>query len=258
MPGPLVDGSMSDGPATTFREVVIIGGGCYGTFYAGQLTRAMARGRLVAQRITLVDRDPACQATRDGPVRPPFSLEVMDWGDYLDRLLASAPPAPGEPDDAIVPSPLMPHLMAEWLVRSVAAAYPTRSVRLAPVAAPVGTPYDVPAPDGNRYVSFADWICPTHCIEPSTCPVTQGPRTWEMADALIDYVRRENRAAPMDGPALFTTRHRAFGVGMFDAAEARSARRLLDQAVSERGMARLLVGTISACHGATSVVEVSG
>jgi len=27
------------------RDVMVIGGGCYGTFYAGQLAKAKARGR---------------------------------------------------------------------------------------------------------------------------------------------------------------------------------------------------------------------
>jgi hypothetical protein len=251
---PEEDGPAS--PATRFREVAIIGGGCYGTFYAGQLARALDRGRIIADRIVMVDRDPTCQATREAPRRSPFALTVMDWGEYLDRLLAAPAPDPGDADDAIVPSPLMPHLMAEWLVRFATAAFPDHTVALEPVSAPVGTPYDVLAPDGNRYVSFADWLCPTHCVEPFICPVTQGPRTWEMGDALVDYVRREGRHRRLVGPALFSTRHRAFGVGMFDAAEARGARRLLEQTVAERAEALLLVATISSCHGATSLLAV--
>lgn len=250
------DDDAGSAPATRFREVAIIGGGCYGTFYAGQLARALDRGRIIAERIVVVDRDAGCQASREAPSRSPFALTVMEWGDYLDRLLAAPAPAAGEADDAIVPSPLMPHLMAQWLVRSATATFPHHMVGLEPVGPPVGTPYDVLAPDGNRYVSFADWLCPTHCVEPFLCPVTRGPRTWEMADALVDYVRREARTRPLIGPALFTTRHRAFGVGMFDASEAREARRLLDRAVAERDTVQLLVATISSCHGATSLLAV--
>src|SRR5438876_162725 len=44
------------------RDVVVIGGGCYGTFYAGQLAKARERGKAHFRRVVVVDRDPACRA----------------------------------------------------------------------------------------------------------------------------------------------------------------------------------------------------
>jgi hypothetical protein len=244
-------------PTTAFRDVVVIGGGCYGTFYAGQLRTALTRGRITARRVVLVDRDPDCQAAREAKLVRPLELAIADWGDYLDRWLAEPAPEPDQPDDAVVPSPLMPHLMAEWLVRRAAKVRPDRAVTTEPVEQPVGTPYDVLAPDGNRYVSFADWLCPTHCVEPHTCPVIRGPRTWEMSDALKDYVARVNRGRPTAGPALFVTRHRAFGVGMFDVAEARRARDLLTEVLDRPGESDLIVATISSCHGAITRLRIA-
>lgn len=228
----------------------MVGGGCYGTFYAGQLRAALGKGKLTAQSIVLVDRDARCRAVRDGALGGPISLVVATWDDFLDQWLDRQPPNAG-PDDAIVPSPLMPHLMADWLVRVVARR--GQLVEKVPVDRPMNTPYDVAAADGNRYVSFADWLCPTHCVEPHVCPVTKGPRTWEMSDALRDYVRRSRGA--LAGPALFVTRHRAFGVGMFDCAEVRAARSLAEGA-SANPPADLLVATISSCHGAMSTVRI--
>ena len=46
----------------TFGDVVIVGGGCYGSFYAGQLLRARERGAARWRRLLVVDRDPACRA----------------------------------------------------------------------------------------------------------------------------------------------------------------------------------------------------
>lgn len=254
---PLADETLADPPATAFRDVVVIGGGCYGTFYAGQLSTALGRARIGARSIVLVDRNPDCQAARQAKLQPPFQLAVAEWGHYLDHFLDQPPPRAGEPDDAIVPSPLMPHLMAEWLIRWARRQRPDRAVSLVPVDQPIGTPYDVQPPDGNRYVSFADWLCPTHCVEPHVCPITRGPRTWEMADAVTSYVARRGRTRPMVGPALFITRHRAFGVGMFDVAEARTARALLVGALTQADEPDLLVGTISSCHGALSCLRVA-
>ncbi len=248
----------ADRPATAFRDVVVIGGGCYGTFYAGQLRTALGRGRIEARSVILVDRDPTCQAAREAQLAPPFELVVADWGGFLDGFLDRPPPPPGAPDDAIVPSPLMPHLMAEWLARWAGRERPGRSLIAVPVDQPMSTPYDVAAPDGNRYVSFADWLCPTHCVEPQICPITRGPRTWEMSEALTQYVARCNRTRPTAGPALLVTRHRAFGVGMFDVAEVRLARTLLSDALDRPNECDFIVATISSCHGAITCFRAAG
>lgn len=236
------------------REVVVVGGGCYGSFYTGQLRRAIADGRLTMDRLVVVDRDAGCQVARDK--LDGVALVVEDWGAFFDRWLDRPGPTDG-PDDAVVPSPLMPHLMAEWLVRLAGRTGVNARIGSMAADSPVGTPYEVSAPDGNRYVSFADWICPTHCVEPFTCPATRGPRTWEMGDTLHDYVKRDQTAPRLGGPALFVTRHRVYGVGMFDAADARRGRALLEQSIGSGLPARLLVATISACHGAVSAIELS-
>lgn len=152
----------------------------------------------------------------------------------------------------------MPHLMFNWVLRRARALFPGREVRQGPLTEPMGTPYDTLAPDGTRYVSWADWLCPTHCVEPATCPVIRGPRTWEMSDtvrALADRLRAQGEMVL--GPALFVTRHLTDGVGMFRVGEAAEAERLLGEAAPTAGPFSLLVGTVSACHGAVGRVEVA-
>ena len=200
-----------------FRDVVIVGGGCYGTFYAGQLERARERGKAVYRRLLIVDRDPECQFARELGDDETRQLVVQQWGEFFDDYLEHVvPPAPGEPGDTIVPSPLMPHLMYQWLVRRAQTRWPHRLIETRPVSRGPGTPYDVSAPDGTRYVSYADWTCPTHCIEPAICPVIRAPRTWEMSDAMEALTRDLDGSRPTAGPVLFVCEHRLFGVGMFD------------------------------------------
>src|SRR5918996_1492194 len=131
-----------------------------------------------------------------------------------------------------------------------------RGVALRPLTAPIGTPYDTSGPDGTRYISFADWLCPTHCIEPAICPVIRAPRTWEMGEALEALASRLDLATPTAGPALFVCRHRVFGVGMFDAAEVLGGDRLVSDAGSGPGEVDVLVGTVSGCHGAVSLLHL--
>src|SRR5690348_14064599 len=242
------------------RDVVVVGGGCYGSFYAAQLARAKQRGRARFRRVVVVDRDPACRARRDLGDAADRIFVVRDWSAYFREFLGAAAPArTGEPEDYIVPSPLMPHLMFEWVLERARERWPDRAVGVAPVPDTLDTPYDrsAPAPDHTRYVSFADWICPTHCVEPAICPAIGGTRAWEMGDA-VQALAGGLRAAgqPVHGPALFVCRHHVFGVGTF-AVDAVLAGDAIVRAAGENGAAAgVLVGTISSCHGAVNLLRI--
>jgi hypothetical protein len=244
------------GEGAPLRDVAIIGGGCYGTFYARQLDTARERGKLELRSVLIVDRDPRCRAATELEPADHRRLAVAPWDAFLVEFLEAPPPPAGLPDDAIVPSPLMPHLMASWLVAVAHRRWPGREAALVPPDVPLGTPYDTIGPDGTRYVSFADWICPTHCVEPLNCPMIRAPRTWEMGDALADYAARLGALRPTAGPALFTTRHHSFGVGMFGAEEIRASRRLVEEAGNSGTPTDVVVGTVSACHGAVSILRL--
>lgn len=238
-------------------EIAIIGGGCYGSFYVRQLERAREKGAVTYRRLVVVDRHAGCQMARELGERDDRRLVVAEWGEFLDQWLSGVRD-PGGPSgqDAIVPSPLMPHLMYEWLVRRARARWPDRGVTQRPLLDEAGTPYDMLAPDGTRYVSFADWICPTHCVEPALCPAIRAPRTWEMADALATLRERLDRRSPTAGPVLFQCRHRAYGVGMFDAAAVQAGDEAVTVAGGSGAELDVLVGTISSCHGAASLLHL--
>jgi len=239
------------------RDVAIVGGGCYGTFYANQLTRARDRGRASFRRLLVVDRDPHCRFTTEIGPAPTQVLVTRDWDDFFDQWLDPATLSrPADPPDAIVPSPLMPHLMYRWLVRRARARWPGRLVATVPVPAGPGTPYDTLHPDGTRYLSYADWLCPTHCIEPATCPVTRAPRTWEMSEAFGALTATLALSRPTAGPVLFHCRHRVFGVGMFDASEVVAGDEAIGRAGAEHSEVDVLVGTVSGCHGAASLLRI--
>ena len=235
-------------------EVIIIGGGCYGTFYTSQLEAARRRDKARYRRLLVVDRDPACQLARELPPDPGRELVVAEWDDFLNRYLVQTG-NPG-PDDVIVPSPLMPHLMYQWLVRRSRERWPGRVVENRPIAPSPRTPYDATAPDHTRYISFADWVCPVHCVEPALCPVIKGPRTWEMAEALERLALRLGRTSPTAGPVLFQCRHTVFGVGTFSVEAVRNGDRLVEQAGSSGEPTDILVGTISSCHGAVNLLHL--
>ncbi len=241
-----------------YGTIVVVGGGCYGSYYVRQLQRAAKAGALAWDRLVAVDRDAACQVART-----PALLEASDgsngadvvvaeWRDYFAGTIATC----GELD-AIVPSPLMPHLMVEWLIDRVTARYPGRSVGLKALTHELPVPWQLANGDAPHYASFATWTCPVNCIEPATCPHTKAPRDWSMPVAMRAYVESLGAAGlPLGGPLLFHCEHRAYGVGMFDTRVVREAGATVLEAAGQ-GAAEFLVGTVSHCHGALARLVVA-
>ena len=273
----------STADAQQYGTIVVCGGGCYGGYYVRQLARARAAGALTVAQIVVVDRDPQApmallvDAIRRDDVaaiaRHAWRMRRADGGDSEDIGVSTYRALPivsvasewqpffadwfgaaiADPDatrhDAVVPSPLMPHLLADWVGSRVTEHRPGSAVARSPLSAVPDTPWQRGAPDLAHYASFATWMCPINCIEPPRCPETRGPRDWTMPAAVQRAVAQATeRGTPYDVVALFHTTHRHYGVGMFDAAAAIEADAAIRAAAA--GSMRLLVASVSHCHGA--------
>lgn len=236
------------GPALRVPTFVVIGGGTAGDVYVRQLLRAVGAGRLLTERVLVVDRDPSCLAVRRcgprGAGRPEVLLERANWSDWLDTHLASL-----GPDDHLVPYHWAPHLLRDWLARQLeamgAASAPAGQLP------PRGLPFEATTGSGDRALSYASWTCPPLCIEPALCPHTRGPKDWSLA--------RDLEAAPpgdaWDGQAVFRCLHLVHGVGTIPVAEILAARDRLLAGVAH-GPKTWLVATSSHCHALASTLRV--
>ena len=253
-----------DAAPQRYGAIVIVGGGCYGSYYVRQLQRAAQAEALVARELVVVDRDANCRVassiiSESEPAAIPTRVVVRDWREFFAEYLDCATSEPAHcVGDAIVPSPLMPHLMGEWLVQRARDRWPDRAVNTEALERSPNVPWQRAGSDGTHYVSFATWTCPVNCIEPRTCPITRGPRSWSLPERLAEHARDERGLGYDIDVAVLHCRHRAFGVGMFDTAEVLAADAVI-AAAGGRGAAEIIIGTVSHCHGAlTRLVVGSG
>ena len=242
----------------SFGRIIVVGGGCYGGYYVRQLGRAARAGALSWRSLVVVDRDAACAVAQLPAADRPPDLELItsDWRAFFARYLGAAISSPDAIDDAIVPSPLMPHLMADWLVERARSRWPERDVRTVALGGAPAVPWQRAGEDGTHYVSFAEWMCPINCVEPVRCPHTRGPRDWSLPATLDAYAGAERLAGrPLEPPLVFHCAHRAYGVGMIDVRDVLAADRSIADG-GAAGAARFLIGTVSHCHGALRQLEI--
>ena len=241
----------------------MIGGGCYGSYYVRQLCRAERAEAISWDRLLVVDRNPSCAIALDAEFgqqelrSPPPSLVVAEWTDFFRSYLGEWRNNPDSREtDSIVPSPLMPHLLYEWVRDRASDRWPDRAVSTVALNGKPATPWESSAPDGTHYVSFATWTCPVNCIEPAICPHTRAERTWTMPKAMEDYVVAERALGrPIEGPLVFHCTHRTYGVGMIPVESAVDADLHVANAAGN-APARFVIATVSHCHGAINVLSV--
>ncbi len=249
--------------AASYGTIVVVGGGCYGSYYVRQLSRANRAGAITWDRLIVVDKAPDCMVASSGELsgqrlisREPI-LVVAEWTSFFDGYLSKWPlSAESKPIDAIVPSPLMPHLLYEWVRDRARRRWPGREVSTRPLDAKPGTPWESSAPDGTHYASFATWTCPINCIEPELCPHTRAERTWTMPVAMQDFVdAAASRGRVIEGPLVFHCTHRAYGVGMIPVESVVRADSFVEKVAAESA-AEVLIATVSHCHGAMNLLSI--
>lgn len=242
-----------------YGTIVVVGGGCYGQYYVRQLRRAARAGALSADRVLVVDHDSNCLVARQDPEPGdlPIELRIADWRQFFREYLDAAVESPENARrDAIVPSPLMPHLMGEWLVGTARERFGARVSADVPFDRLPDVPWERAGAPGTHFVSFATWMCPVNCVEPRTCPHTREARSWSLPVAITRHTERETQAGrPLIAATLFC-RHRAYGVGMFDTSEVIAAHDRI-VAAGDAGPAEIVIGTVSHCHGALTRLLLS-
>ncbi len=234
---------------------VVFGGGCFGTHHVRHIEKGRKRGRISADaHIIVVDRNehpPALDVPEVGE-NPYVTFVQSDWLEYMKSNWDTLPP-----EAEVVPAPVAPHLAFEWLVSSLRSRLGEEAIAIEPMDHEFGgLPYEYLDPSGCRYISAANWICPTNCRAPAICPMIRDTRTWELEDTVKAFAASHpDRFATS---VVFKPRFRVPGVDTLLIKEYRAARdQLLDlAAVSESPGKGIVTATVSSCHGAVSLMRI--
>lgn len=235
---------------------MVVGGGCFGSHHVRHIEKGRKRGRIAPNaRIIMVDRNehPAAFDVPEVGDNPYLTFVQSDWLEYMKANWDILPL-----DTQVVPAPVAPHLAFEWLVWSLRARLGGESaVSIEPMEHEFGgLPYEYLGPNGDRYISAANWICPTNCRAPHICPMTRDVRFWDLEDTVRNFA--SDHATMVASAVVFKPQFRVPGVDVIRLAEYVSERdRLLALYSASPGM-QVVVGTVSPCHGAVSLMEFPG
>ncbi len=224
-------------------DFVIIGGGCYGSYYVRQLLQARDRGKLDWRQLLVLDRDADCAVAEKFGGRD-VVVEQCEWESWGDRLFDGSE---GWGDCQLVPAPIAPHVVKHWLVTALEAA--GANVEGDRWTGEVPTlPYADTTDAGQLVLSHAPGLCPTNCIEPRMCPLTGGERTWDMPDTVREA------ASGLDDVVVLECRHFAYGVGTIPM---RAILDAFERLVNRRRPADVGVATSSGCHALVDRLRLS-
>lgn len=221
--------------------LVVFGGGYWGHHHVSGLLKAKEAGRARFDSLLIVDRLAEHQVKEGFGDRPDVRIVVEEWGAFLDAYLDSDTRGP---EDRLVPAPVAPHLFMNWLHESLARRQPAFDWQALPLEQPLDTPFESLGSAGERFVSFAEWMCPPNCIEPKRCPAIKAARTWEMPETMARY----GEALGVIETAVFHSKHYAWGIAALPAQALAEARDRIQATLPAAG-GDYLVATVSSCHG---------
>jgi hypothetical protein len=194
-------------------------------------------GHIAFQRLSTVNQDrhfvlvDPVQANLLRCQGPNSTLQIADGVEFLENHLEDR----HKPDWIIPALPL--HLAAEWLLLHLG---PDRLRRVPlPVEIETLVPNPIRGPEGNIYVSHADFRCPDDCDEPrDICTITRAKRKQNM------YAFLETLPVKPFKPLTIRSHQLGPGVGGYRAEQLLSLRA---EVVQVRGA--ILVSTACRCHG---------
>lgn len=147
--------------------------------YYEKLRAAQTQNQLHTSQIFCVTDDPSAAIWQTAPRDNVILLSNATF------LLNSAALQTPNPQDILVPDHTAKHVLLQAYMAFAKNLLPQTKVELTPLNWPLTTPFVYKSEnDALHAMSYATWLCPADCNEPTVCPHTQKPRDWDFNTAL--------------------------------------------------------------------------
>ena len=201
-----------------------------GAGHFGQRSVRAIRKRYPGARMVVVDSAGGLDTGMDGP---DLSFHRQDAADFMGRHLGRLP----DPDLIIPVVPI--HLAFQWVLEQLPQAHDARTTVAVPETVATRLPNPSRGPNGELYLSYADFLCPENCSEKGDiCTYTRRPRPGVLWQTL--------RNLKVDGfsSVVVQSRQLAPGIGGFTPEDLR-----LSLAAVRQAPGPVLFSTACKCHG---------
>lgn len=213
------------------RSYLIIGCGRFGSRAAKEILR-----RNPLSKITVVDK--SSKALRKVYPLPVWTV-IGDGRPYLDQFLSE-----GLSADYIIPAVPF-HLAFEFILWRLK-AFGARKGKVPPLPT---LPNPIAGKTGDLYSSFADFLCPEHCPEPSQyCTVTGKRRSKPLYKLLMEF-QSELQSKVIRSEQLGP------GVGGFRLEALLALTKEIEERMTSQQSGLILISTACRCHGVTSALS---
>jgi hypothetical protein len=227
-------------------DIIVIGGGCYGTLQTHRLLKAMERGIIPEARILIIDRNVEPKASIEFSAQSRVHIVRGEWSEFLKSYFRTY----REDGSQLIPAHIAPHLLLNVSASLISEWSHTRYRTMA-VDEKFNLPFEKSV-NGVKYISAAAWLCPFSCIEPHICPAISRERTWDLSRLV-----KEKMSASGKLTAVFKTEHYAWGVGSIQSDEISRTLHVLAERIGSAGGGSVAVATTSNCHGVVGLIEFS-
>ncbi|MBX7148210.1 hypothetical protein K1X76_03930 [bacterium] len=247
---------------TTIRNIYVLGSHKLSSDYITKLKRAQNEGLLHFNNIYYIDEVLGGWAAKE---HPEVKQIVNTYAGFLSSLPSLTPPykggkknvpplCKGRPGgvgsfDILIPDHTAPHVLFQLFLKL--AEQENIKTQIKNFETDLNLPFQKTFDSGVCAISYATWVCPIDCDEPSFCPGKNDKRDWDFELSLADLkMKFENKTHTAH---IFNCPQLAYGVvGISIQKIANEWERLMSNKTTHA-----IVATHTKCHGIIGEVELS-
>lgn len=163
-------------------SIYVLGGHALSLEYMERLLRAQNEDLIHFEKLYYVDENTECIASKK--INDQALLIPKTYDDFLLDLIDSKE---AEKNSFVIPDHTAPHVLFRLFLNLLEKKNQNIQSKVIPYDMDLKLPFQKLLDSGICALSFATWICPIDCDEPSHCPKIANTRTWDFRKTFEHY-----------------------------------------------------------------------